>query len=276
MRKRKADSNAKSMLVDKVRAILYLESAKPCEEMNAELVADCSDFLMEAESRRRLKQSEIQTAVTDVFGKLLMPVKRRISAKALITAAIIAIMLFASLLATQVTSHDPLLEFMNIAQSKMKGLDYGESTFYEGEEVFNNPPNGLVRYDTVEEFLAANDGDFLYPSQLPSSIWIRRVDFVHTYNKEGTAITPYKEVRYVTNNVDAVSIFGTNDPALADEIEKFKDTLICEVINGYECYYSEADNGDAQGYIKYGDYIYTINVKSKEYLYEIIKGLKER
>ena len=272
MRIRKIDEAPKKLLIDRVRAVLYLEAAKPVDEMNSALVAECSDFLAEIENRKSLKTSEKEAHLSEIFGKPVKLYKHKVSAKALIVAACLVIILLLASIATVAFSDnlDSIVQQFAHTLTEMFG---GESADYMGSEIIKNPNDSKERYVSFEEFLARCDETVLYPSQMPDGIYVTNVKWGKMFDSKNKVYTEYNEIIYITNDVNSTVMSAVNDPNLAANILN-NEILTIETVNEFDCYMLE-DPGYVQAHIIYKDYVYTISAPNHEILTEIINGLKE-
>lgn len=272
MRIRKIDEAPKKLLIDRVRAVLYLEAAKPVDEMNSALVAECSDFLAEVENRKSLKTSEKEAHLSEIFGKPVKLYKHKVSAKALIVAACLVIILLLASIATVAFSDnlDSIVQQFAHTLTEMFG---GESADYMGSEIIKNPNDVASQRLSLEEFLVQCDDNVLYPSELPDGVYVTNVKWGKMFDSKNKVYTEHNQIVYVTNDVNAMSVIAEESPALAKDILN-NGTLAVEFINGFDCYILE-DPGFAQAQIIHNNYVYTISAPDFELLTELINGLKE-
>lgn len=272
MRIRKIDEASKKILIDRVRAVLYLEAAKPVDEMNSALAAECSDFLAEVENRKSLKTSEKEAHLSEIFGKPVKLYKHKVSAKALVVAACLVVILLLASIAT-VAFSDNLDSIVQQFAYKLTEMFGGEAADYMGSEIIKKPKDSEVQRLSLEEFLTNTDETILYPAELPGNFCITEVRVGRSFDDKNKNYTEYKKITYITNDVNTISIIAVNDPILVENILS-NDALTVKSVNGFDCYLLE-DPGYVQAQIIHKNYVYTISAPDFEIITEIINGLKE-
>lgn len=272
MRIRKIDEAPKKLLIDRVRAVLYLEAAKPVDEMNSALAAECAEFLAEIENRKRMKNSEKEAHLSEIFGKPVKLYKHNVSGKALIVAACLVIILLLASIAT-VAFSDNLDSIVQQFAYKLTEMFGGESADYMGSEIIKAPKDSEEQWLSFDEFLSCCDKGILYPAELPEGLYVTEVIQGKSFDNQNKVYTDYSKITYITNDVNAMSVIATNSSGLMENILN-NDALSIETVNGFDCYIS-SDGSFIQAYIIYKDYVYTISAPNHEILTEIINGLKE-
>ncbi len=272
MRIRKIDEAPKKLLIDRVRAVLYLEAAKPVDEMNSALAAECAEFLAEIESRKSLKISEKEARLSEIFGKPVKLYKHRVSGKALVVAACLVIILLLASVAT-VAFSDNLDSIVQQFAYKLTEMFGGESADYMGSEIIKNPNDVASQQMSLEEFLAQCDEAVLYPVEMPEGLFVVKVIAGKNFDSKNKVYTEYNKITYVTNDANAASITAVNNHELVENILS-NEALTVESVNGFDCYIS-SDGSFIQAYIIHKNYVYTISAPNHEMLTEIINGLRE-
>lgn len=255
-------------LIKKLRAVIHAESSKPASEMDADLVAECVDYLMELENSRRLTEEEIDSEVNKILTASNKTHKSRPHFKALLIAACIAIFvlsvnIFAMAYGTDAISL--LREFGN----KVVDMFDGEKTEYKELEIVK--VEEATSYSSIEEFLDKENIPVLYPTTLPNDAEITNVSLASSF-ENGTYNAVYKDVIYTTDNPRLNMVIHTNPEYnrgfMSDPNAEIK------TVNGYECYFIRLETG-AQCFFEYNGNVYLVNALTCEDAEFVVNNLKE-
>lgn len=251
-------------LRDKLSAIILLETAKPYEEIDCDLVDECIDFLMELEGRKRLGKKEIRRRIGKIpFKENILKfnenARRKVKAKRIAIVAAIMAIIMAIIGVMSIASEDifgdllakygrPFIRFMD-----NEIVEYSRNTIYNADDIHT--------YESVEEMAEAENINILCPSWLPEGVEVDNVRFVIKNNE--------KEYSINCNNY-AYSIKMYPKKPLDQEAK----TNTCKEIKGLEVYYFSR-NGVTQGNFIHKNNLYSVTTDSSDNLYKIIENLKE-
>ncbi len=266
MGKNRNNHSSNDALISKIASILDTEVEKPYEAMDADLVYECVDFLMEmVGDEKRLTNEEIQENINDIpfvdENKSGKPAKgkRYVRRTFWVAACLVVIMLIANLVAMAFGTD--IISVFKEWGSVIVNMAAGERI--DTKEISIIKPNYSASYDTLEELLAAEGYSILYPTYLPDGYTVQSVTYIEFDKK--------REVAYFTGSAD-VSIQVTLDGQLADE--EIQNTKTIEIIAGYTCY-MVSDAAFAQARFIYNGNVYTVKTNSVDHTVKIIENLKE-
>lgn len=252
----RTDSSAEARLIGKIRAVLYLESQKPCEKMDDDLVAECADFLMELEKRKRLTEKQTKEKINHILGKTETNRKKRYLKPLIVAAILLAVLLAAGAIGIATSGEPKDAVFLN--KDKFLNALMGEEVNLDGYVFVKNKIS--AEYDSIEDFAEKTDLNVLYPAALPEGF---SVDLV-------TVSTD--RISYATNDVDRLSI-GVSFIDDESVVDKYR-LGTTEIINGYECYIV-SDNDINQCSVVYENSILTVLAENREDMMFVINNLKE-
>ena len=266
---RRDSDSPKQILIEKLRALIYIESQKPVAEQDVELIDECVDYLMELEQGVVLTQKEIEDEKKKIY-KLIengkRPKKKRRFKALLLAACFLATVLIANLVA--VAMGIDTISIYKQWGDRIINMFEGETA--EFSEITIIKEDEFVFYKTIEEFKNSENLDVLYPSKLPPNTQLKKIVVGGSY--DNSVYNPeYRDVFYVTDNTGISIIVHTNP----NSTQKFLDNnLTVEVINGYECYIDFIDDC-VQCTFVYRENTYVIKTLTYEEMAIIINNLKE-
>lgn len=255
-------------LIEKLRAVIYAESSKPASEMDADLVAECVDYLMELENGRRLTEEEIDCEIEKIIAKTKKPNKTNPRFKALLIAACIA-MLVLSVNIFAMARGTNALSLLREFGSRIVEMFDGEKVSDENKEAVKLGDGAF--YNSVEDFINQEKLSVLYPTVLPGDAEITGVSLTSSFeNGEYNAV--YKDVMYTTDKPSLSMSIRTNPEYpkgfLSDTNAEIK------TINGYECYIIKLEAG-VQCFFIHNNNVYVVSALTCEDAELIINNLKE-
>lgn len=255
-------------LIKELRAIIHAESSKPASEMDADLVAECVDYLMELENHRRLTEEEIDGEIEKIFAKTKKTRKTHPRFKALLIAACIAILVLSVNIFAMACGTDVISLLRNFGDSIVELLD-GEKIVVDDTETVKL--GNIVSFASVEEFLESESISVLYPSILPDDVKITNVSLTSSF-VNGTYNAVYKDVIYTTDN-PRFSLKIYRNP---DFNKGFMNDPNAEIkaINGYECYMIHFE-ASVQCFFVHNNNVYLVNAPTFEDAELIINNLRE-
>ncbi|MBQ2841696.1 MAG: hypothetical protein IJE72_01515 [Clostridia bacterium] len=258
-------SAAKHSLKDKLMAIILLETAKPFEEMDSDLVTECVDFLMELEGRERLTKEEIEQRVKEIPFKgritaLGSYTKKKMRAKRIAVIAAVLALILALFGIVSIASGNTYGELFRQMGASLYELLSGGSMEHENITLIKS--DETKEYSSLDELVRSEEIEILYPTWLPENEKIVKV-------------------WHLVKNDEERYIFACNNPnysfvveigsMIAKDIEEeclFKNT------NGYDIYYFY-DTEYIQANFTYKSNLYIIKSDTEEKLFRIIENLEE-
>lgn len=258
----------KEELIEKLRAVIYAESSKPAAEMDADLVAECVDYLMELENSRRLTEDEIDSEIQKIITETQKPRKSNPRFKALLIAACIAILVLSVNIFAMARGTDAISLLQELGNKVIEMFD-GERVSDKNKEAVKLGDGAL--YNSVEDFINEEKLSVLYPTVLPGNAKITSVTLTASFvNGEYNAV--YKDVIYTTDKPSLSMSIRTNP----DYPKGFLSDPNAEIktINGYECYIIDLE-ASVQCFFVYNSNVYVINALTCEDAELIINNLRE-
>lgn len=253
------DNLSRQALIEKLRLIIDTEINKPYEVMDDALVAECADFLMELEKKEKLSDEEIKRRVREIPSLSAQAVKRRRSRKSAIAAACFAAVLI--VFGAAAAAHFDGGSLVRLWAHKISEMLNGETLNYSGISIVKSDMN--AKYDSVEEMLANESRDILYPTVLPNSASITAVYAVNDSTQ--------KQLFYAADDtrITVAVDFGQPLPEYAAQ-----GRCTAERIGALDCFIISEDSY-CQGVFLYGEDLYTVTAASYDDLVLIIHNLKE-
>ncbi len=255
-------------LIKKLRAVIHAESSKPASEMDADLVAECVDYLMELENSRRLTEEEIDSEVNKILTASNKTHKSRPHFKALLIAACIAIFVLSVNIFAMAYGTDAISLLREFGNKVVEMFD-GEKITSNDKELVNLGEE--VVYNSVEDFLQNEASSVLYPTALPYDAKITSVSLTASF-VNGTYNAVYKDVIYTTDN-PRLSITIYTNPEFNKGFLNDPNAEI-KTVNGYECYFIRLETG-AQCFFEYNGNVYLVNALTCEDAEFVVNNLKE-
>lgn len=255
----------KQNLKDKLMAIILLESSKDYKEMDSDLIAECTDFLAELESREGPTETEIKERVKNIPFKdnvteICTRQKKKLKAKRLmVVAAVIAVVIGIFGITSGATESLFDETFRKLGTSLYALLDgetveYGNITFSRAEEV--------REYSSMKELVKGEEIRILYPGWLPEKEKIVKV-WCFVENGVERYVLQAESPEY-SINIDINS-------AVAESV---KSTCEKKEISGFTVYFSEGTRF-VQGEFEYKNNHYILTSDSKDNLIRTIESLSE-
>lgn len=265
MRNNHKDSSD-NVLISKITSILEMEVIKPYEKMDADLVNECVDFLMEMVGDEiRLTNEEIQENINDIpfveENKSGIPAKgkRFVKRTFWVAACLVVIILIANLVAMAFGTD--IISVFKEWGSMIVNMAAGERI--DTKEISIIKPDYSASYDSLEELLAAEGLHILYPTYLPDGYTVQSVTYMEFDGK--------REAAYYTGSADVTIQVTLEGQLAAEEIQNTKST---EIIAEYTCYVvNDADFFQAR--FLYNGNVYAVKTDSRDKTLKIIENLKE-
>lgn len=262
-----AFSNEKLTLMDKLTAIILLETAKPYKEMDSDLVSECVEFLMELEGTKRLTKAEVEQKINDIpFKGKVMAIgsyaKKKLKAKRIaVIAAVLAVLLafFAIAAVSFTNAEDSLIDrFAHFINEEMKP---GEHKNIDNIELIKHDKS--LTFSSVEEFAEHENIEILFPSWLPEGNKITEIK----YYFEDTIGEYY--VLYCENSIYSISI--EIDKTISEDLKANHPSKKV----GEHTVYIINRSGCVQGHFEYNGCCYYVSAYTEEDVLKIIENFKE-
>lgn len=255
-------------LIEKLRAVIYAESSKPASEMDADLVAECVDYLMELENGRRLTEEEIDCEIEKIIAETQKPGKTHPRFKALLFAACIAMLVLSVNIFAMARGTDAISLLRDFGDKVIEMFD-GEKIVVDDTETVKL--GDVVSYASVEDFLQEENLSVLYPTLLPNGAKVTGVSLTASF-VNGTYNAVYKDVIYTTDKPSINITVWTNPNCtkgfLSDPNAEIK------TINGYECHIIKLETG-VQCFLIHNNNVYVVRALTCEDAELIINNLRE-
>ena len=264
------------ILIEKLRAIIYIESHKPVSERDMDLIDECVDYLMELEDDKDLTVEQISTAKEN-FMQLVedkYPTENKTKAKKLrfkpflVAACFVVLMVIANFvaLACGVDTMSILKEWGN----RIVEMFEGEKTDYQNITIIKEKE--AITFSSVDEFLDSTELNVMYPAVLPDDIEVSIIAITGSYDSKLNYNADYFRI-----------LFSTTDPNIFININcnpDFSKNFLLNVnmpsttINNYECYIVEKDETNQCTFV-HKDITYVVQAPTYEALKTIISNFKE-
>lgn len=260
------ESETKEVLLDKLIGIQDIEAAKRIEEMDADLISECSEYVIELTGEELPSESALEQMKLRLLQRLFgrngsVPKYRKGMLRKLLIAAIIVILIVAIAISMMPlgTNDESLIHrwgFGILRSEQGERVDYGDylSLINNGE---------MKEYATIRRFIQKTHMDILVPTTLPKGVSVRKVKLNYDYVFESPKIS-----------------FMTNDPAVYSiiiypgrEIESINIMEKNERVGTLDCGFSITPDW-CQCDFNYNGNGYSITAKTYEELILILNNMK--
>ena len=259
-------SDSKEVLLDKLIGIQDIEAAKQLEEMDTDLISECSEYIIELTGEEPPTENELkqmkQRLLNLMFGRqTASPRYRKGLLKKLLIAAIIVILIIAMSVSVMPTgTNDESL----IHRWGYSLFQKGDGSHKDFSDLLTIGTNGEVKtYKSIRQFVRKTGADLLVPTALPEGYVIQKVNVYYAYDEKCFFVD------YVTNDPTQMGIRIRIDKEIGligtwEKIEQIGD-FICGIISETDhCQCNFDYNGDG----------YSITAKNHEDLILILENLK--
>ncbi len=258
-------------LVEKLRAIIEIESSKPISEQDIDLIDECVDYIMELENGIELTDEELENGKKQIY--MLLDKKKnpqkKLKFKGLLIAACLAILMLLANFVALACGIDTI--------SILKEWGHNIVEMFEGEKeevggVTIIKENESLSFDSVNDFEKNTNFDILIPTVFPEGIKLKKVKVTGSYDVNNNYTSNYHSIFFVTDNPQTSIIVHTNP----DYHKGFmnESTLEKEEICGYTCYFFVEDS-TIQCTLVNQSVTYIIKTQNRSNLECIIENLKE-
>lgn len=258
-------------LIEKLRAIIEIESSKPISEQDVDLIDECVDYLMELENGIELTDEELEKGKKQIYMLLDKNKKpqKKLSFKGLLIAACLAILILLAnfvALACGINTVSILKEWgHNIIE-----MFEGEKEEYGGVTIIKE--NESLSFDSINDFKNNTSFNVLCPMVLPDGVDLKKIKVTGSYDANNNYISDYHSIFFVTTNPQISVIVHTNPDYPKEFMNSSK--IIIEEIDDHICYYFEEELS-VRGYFVYDNATYAIKAQDLDELKNIIENFKE-
>lgn len=271
------DNASKDALIEYLCQTIHYEVEKG-EDADCDLIRECSDWLDELTADLMVFTPEEFEAKLEALksGKdvpIFHPhkphqttsapkIKRKVFARVAILVASLVLLSFLSLsVMAKHAGYDSVWTFISTNFMTILGMDSGETITGDGITIINN--SGQKQYDTIEELLATEGFNVMYPSEVPDNQRITEIRFV-----------PETEGHYAL-------YFVFSDNSYTFQVYNYYivnlETLFehkCISVNGIEYYITSIDGTSYHAICQYNGFEYAIDSPNYDDLLNIINNMK--
>lgn len=255
----------KEVLLDKLIGVQDIEAAKQPQEMDTDLIAECSGYILELTGEKpppeHVLEQMKQKLLRRLFGRGRVPMRRKGLLRKLLIAAIVAILIVAMSVSMMPlgTNDESLMQrwgFVFLHKDSGYSVDFGDylTLIRNGES---------KDYKTIRQFIRSTRADVLVPTKMPKGVSIQKVSAYFEY------ISDCPVISLMTNDPStcSVQIYLGKEIDLSERVEK------PERIGEYDCAFTITP-GWCQCDFNYNGNGYTITAKTKEELTLILNNMK--
>ena len=257
----------KAVLLEKLMAIQDAETAKPPQEMDAQLVCECSAYILELDGEAMPTDVQLEEKQEKLLRKLFGDAKKPHRVKGILRKVCIAavFLLLVAALSVAITplsnGDETLLErfgyYLTVILRPGESIDFGPETLQN--------LGACVEYASVEEFVCETNADILVPTEMPEGYFIKSVSLTAKSEKV------HQQVVFVTNAPARVSVSCTWNKGV-DDVYRHSCRRI-EQVGQYLCYFT-VDPGKKQCNFTYKGNEYILTADSYADLYRMIANMK--
>lgn len=258
-------------LIEKLRAIIEIESSKPISEQDVDLIDECVDYLMELENGIELTDEELEKGKKQIYMLLDKNKKpqKKFRFKGFLIAACLAILILLAnfvALACGVDTISILKEWgYNIVE-----MFEGEKEEYSGVTIIKE--NESLSFDSINDFKKNTSFDVLCPTVLPDEVELKKIKVTGSYDVNNNYNSDYHSIFFVTNNPQYSIIVYTNPDYPKDFMSD--NSFLSEKFGKHTCYYF-ADELSVRCYFEYENITYVLKSNNINDLKMIIENLRE-
>ena len=192
----------KELLLDKLIGVQDIEAAKQPQEMDTDLIAECSGYILELTGEKpppeRVLEQMKQKLLRRLFGRGRVPMRRKGLLRKLLIAAIVAILIVAmsvSMLPLGTNDESLMQRWGYALQRKGAGtrMDFGDYLTLAEE-------GKIEEYKSVRQFARKTHMDILVPTILPKGYDVQNVVVSFDYLLDCPAVD------IITNNPSDLSV----------------------------------------------------------------------
>lgn len=259
------ESETKEVLLDKLIGIQDIEAAKRIEEMDADLISECSEYVIELTGEELPSESALEQMKLRLLQRLFgrngsVPKYRKGVLRKLLIAAIVVILIVAMAVSMMPlgTNDESLLQqwgyhLLKSEQNTVANFDE-YITLIKGSKV--------EEFKSIRQFVRKTHMEILAPTVLPKGVHIKKVQLTYDYIYDCPAVI------FVTDDPSRVSIYvriskETENPEF-DRTEQIGSYTCGILLSASSCQCAFFEGGNE----------YTIAAKSFEDARSIIENMK--
>ena len=279
MRTEKSKGNetmTKEQQIAWLRQIIEYEIGRPAEEMDCDLIKECTAFLGELTcADRPFTDEEIEEKLRNLKGEReqAKPTAQILSAprgkkgckpwiKVIAVLAATFTVFFATLsIVAKARGYASMREFVRVNARKIVGMDTGDRISEDGITIVK--PTGSETYSSIEELVEKEALHILYPTNLPDGVKLTSVLQNDQGDDKYSLFFQFSDETYmirVTNYImDVEADFRVN-------------TLY--VVNGIDFYITDIGDNKYHASCQYNGFKYTFQSKSYEELIKLLNNME--
>lgn len=258
-------------LIEKLRAIIEIESSKPISEQDVDLIDECVDYLMELENGIELTDEELENGKKQIYMLLDKNKKpqKKLKFKGLLVAACLAILILLANFVALACGIDTVYILKEWGYNIVEMFE-GEKEEYGGFTIIKE--NESLSFDSITEFKNKTDFNVLVPSSFPEGVNIKKIKVTGSYDENNNYDSNYHSIFFVTDVPQISVIIYTNPKHPKDFITD--PNIEVKVINGLTCYISRKEMFIQCSFVN-DDVTYIVKSQNDTELIQIIEKLKE-
>lgn len=265
------NDESNQVLIEKLKAIIEIESTKPIHEQDVDLIDKCVDYLMELENGIELTNEELEKGKQQIY-KLLEKKnkpKKKIKIKGLLIAACLAAMLILANFVALACGIDTISALKELGYSIVEMFE-GDKEEYGGVTIIKE--NESLSFDSVKDFKKNTSFGVLCPTVFPDGVELKKIKVTGSYDSLNNYVETYYTVAMITNNPDVSIIAHTNPNYSKDFITDAG--LLTDKFGQFTCYYF-IEETKVRCYFVHNNITYVIKAQNIDVLKTIIENLKE-
>lgn len=175
-------------LVEKLRAIIEIESSKPISEQDVDLIDECVDYLMELENGIELTDEELESGKKHIYMLLDKNKKpqKKLRFKGLLIAACLAILILLANFVALACGIDTISILKEWGHNIVEMFE-GEKEEYGGVTIIKE--NESLSFDSLEDFEKNTNFEILIPTVFPEGIELKKVKITGSYDMNNNYIS---------------------------------------------------------------------------------------
>jgi len=266
MKKHESTKSSDEQLIKVLQKTIDTELNKPFDEIDSDLVKECSDFidtitkgsyLPDAETKeKRLKELKTAFENADFSPKRRLKLRLR---NILVAVLVIFVLIVGSVCVTAAVNGTSFADFVRKLGADFFDLPYDEKIEIDGIEFVRN--GKTATYSSFEEAMQKEGLDLLYPTWLPDGVYIEK--FVFLEKESGDSVI-------YSLNTDGILI-GCEISRPVD-LSNYEDCKANMIIDGTDVGVYFIEPGRAT--FSHGGSQYTVYAADTEVLHKILENLK--
>lgn len=265
------NDESNQVIIEKLRAVIEIESSKPTSEQDVDLIDECVDYLMELENGIELTQKELEKGKQQIYMLLNKKNKpqKKLRFKGLLIAACLAVFMLLANFVALACGVDTVSILKEWGHNIIEMFD-GEKEEFNGVTIIKE--NQILTFNSIEEFKKETSFDILAPSDFPENTKLNIISVAGSYDKNNNYVSEYFTVSFATNDPDTGVIIHTNPDYSKDFISNAN--LALRRIGEFDCYLYIQESMIQCTFI-HKESTYIVKAKNNSDLEFIIKNLRE-